>query len=249
MNKILLALAVTAAAVVSARAQSQSEALSFGARAFEAQAAGILPMAPADAFAGVSACGVLDIKSFRAWTLQEASRMASPCFKAVGEKYSAAIVLQAGELSAAAAGRPIVPGLLLKTELVRGSKGYGDLAASLERRGGRVLGQPVLLLARGETAPAEMSAVQDALHKCILTDVVRDISSGADFVKIYGSCLKRNADLKIDDLRGGAGLTVSMKTEQDDKSVEAMNGFVTVNAGKGPVQVMIVAYGATVAMP
>ena len=79
--------------------------------------------------------------------------------------------------------------------------------------------------------------------------VVRDINTSADFVKIYGSCLTRNPALKIDELRPGAGLTVNMKTEQDPKTVEALNGFVTVNAGKGPVSVMIIAYGAKVAMP
>ena len=247
MNKIFLAVVL---ASVAASASAQSESAAFGARAFEAQAeAAVVPMAPADAFAGVGACGVLDIKSFIPWTLEEASNLANPCLKAVGQKYAAVMVLQAGELSAAAVGRPAAPGLILKTDLLLGSKGYGELAASLERRGNRILGHPVLLLSRGETAPAAMSAVQGALRRCILPDVVRPIDSGADFVKIYGSCLKHDQDLKIDDLRAGAGFTVEMQTEQSNKSVDALNGFVTVNAGKGPVQIMIVAFGAQVAMP
>jgi hypothetical protein len=107
----------------------------------------------------------------------------------------------------------------------------------------------VLLLARGEIAPSSVSAVQDALKQCIVMTVVRDIDTSADFVKIYGTCLTRNKVLKIDELRAGAGLTVNMKTEVDAKTVEALNGFVTVNAGRGPVSVMIVAFGAQAAMP
>ena len=47
---------------------------------------------------------------------------------------------------------------------------------------------------------------------------------------------------------GWDAVTVNV-LKQDPKTVEALNGFVTVNAGKGPVAVMIVAYGAQVAMP
>jgi hypothetical protein len=247
MNKIFMALAFAAAAV---SANAQSESLAFGARSFEASAeAAIRPMAPADAFAGLNACGVLDVKTLRAWTLEEAAGLAAPCLKAAGEKYSAELTAQAGILSAASDGRPIVPGLILKSDLVPGSKAHRELVASLERRGGRLLGQQALLLTRGEVAPSAVSAVQGALGRCILSDVVRDIRGGADFVKIYGSCLTRDPDLKIDELRPGQGFTVDMKTEAEAKDVEALNGFVTVNAGKGPVQVMIVAYGARVALP
>ena len=248
MNKILLTLSLTLLAAGAARAQSEGLALS--ARAFDASAAEIMrPFILEDSFAGVGACGVLDIKTIRAWSLDEASDLANPCLKAVGLKYSAQLTMKAGLLSVASEGRPIKPGLILQTDLIPGSKPHRDMVASLERRHGELLGHQVRLLTRGEVAPSSVSAVQEALKQCIMTTVVRDIQTGADFVKIYGSCLTKNRDLKIDELRAGAGLTVDMKTEQSTQGVEALNGFVTVNAGKGPVQVMIIAYGAQVAMP
>ena len=238
MNKILLALAVAVTAA-SARAQS-----------FEASAeAAIQPFILEDSFAGLPACGILDIKTIRAWTLDEAADMAAPCLKAVGARYSSDMSIKGGLLAAASEGAPVKPGLLLKTDLVPGSKAHRDLVASLERRHGVLLGHRVRLLCRGEVAPSSVSAVQQALKQCIMTTVVRDIQTGEDFVKIYGSCLTKNPDLKIDELRAGRGLTVDMKTEQDSKGVEALNGYVTVNAGKGPVSVMIIAYGAQTAMP
>lgn len=247
MNKIFLTL--LAAALASA-AHAQSESLAASARGFEPQAAeAILPFLPQDAFAGVGECGVLDIKTIRAWSLDEASDMANPCFAAVGRKYSAQMRLQAGFLSAAALGQPSKPGLLLKTDLIAGSKAHRDLIASLTKREGKVLGHPVRVLTRGEVEPSSVSAVQEALHQCIMTTVVRDINNSSDFVNIYGRCLTRNRDLKIEEIRPGSGMEVTLKTAQDAKAVEALNGFVTVNAGKGPVQVMIVAYGASVAMP
>ena len=247
MNKLLLTLVL---ATLAASARAQSESLAFGARNFEfAAAEAIQPFILEDSFAGVGACGILDIKTIRAWTLEEASDMAKPCLNAVGEKYRSALVLQGGFLRAASAGQPAQPGLILKTDLTADSKPYRDLSASLARRHNELLGHHVRLLARGELAPESVSAVQEALKQCIMTDVVRDISTGSDFVKIYGGCLIKNPDLKIDEIRPGAGMSVTLKTGQADKGVEALNGFVTVNAGKGPVQIMVVAYGAHVAMP
>src|SRR5205823_5715790 len=117
----------------------------------------------------------------RAWTLDEASDLAKPCLKAVGAKYSAEMTMQAGLLSVASEGRPIKPGLILKTDLIPGSKPHRDLAASLERRRGQLLGHQVRLLTRGEVAPSAVSSVQEALKQCIMTTVVRDIQTSADF--------------------------------------------------------------------
>jgi len=247
MNKIFLTLVL---AVTASAASAQSEALALSARAFDASAeAAIQPFILEDSFAGLPACQVLDIKTIRAWSLDEASDLAAPCMKAVAARYSAEMSIKGGLLSVATEGSPVKPGLILKTDLVPGTKAHRDLVASLERRHGQLLGHQVRLLTRGEVAPSSVSAVQQALRQCILTTVVRDIQNGDDFVKIYGSCLTRNPDLKIDELRAGRGLSVAMKTEQDAKGVEALNGYVTVNAGKGPVSVMIIAYGAQTAMP
>ena len=85
MNKLLLTLSLTLLAAGAARAQSEGLALS--ARAFDASAAEIMrPFILEDSFAGVGACGVLDIKTIRAWSLEEASDLANPCLKAVGLK-------------------------------------------------------------------------------------------------------------------------------------------------------------------
>ena len=239
MIKTLSALALAALAAAAASAQTESRVVSAGAFEVQAEAA-IQPMAAVDAFSGISVCGVVDALTFRPWSLEEASERANPCLQAVGRKYSAELSLQAG-LFPTISGQPSKPGLFLKTDVAPGSKAHRDLLSSLARRGGRLLGHAVRLLTRGEDAPVAVSSLQEALKDCIMIDVVRDISNGADFVKIYGSCLKRNPDLGIAEIRPDAGLAVDVKTTLANKSVDALSGFVTVNAGKGPVQVMIVA--------
>jgi hypothetical protein len=112
-----------------------------------------------------------------------------------------------------------------------------------------LLGHPARVLTRGEAAPAAVSALQAALSDCMVVSVVRDVRSGEDFVKLYGRCLTRNPDLKIKEIRPAEGLAVTLSTDADRARVESYNGFVTVNAGKGPVAVMVVAYGAQVALP
>ena len=121
--------------------------------------------------------------------------------------------------------------------------------AGLSRRENRLLGHAVRVLTRGAIAPASVRADQTAMPPRILPAVVRDIRTGDDFVKIYGRCLTRNEDLKITDLRGGRGRSANLKTAPSDSGVEALNGFVTVDAGKGPVSVMITAYPARLALP
>jgi hypothetical protein len=241
MKKILLTLAALS---LSISARAQSEALASSAGSFEASAAAMIaPFVPQDVFAGVGACGVLDIKTIRAWTLEEASDLAKPCLEAVGSKYQETLTMQAGLIADATLGKPAAPGLLLKSDVVRGSKAHRDLLDSLAHYQGRLLGQPVRLLARGETAPASVSAVQSALGQCMLTTVVRDLRNGADFKKIYGNCLLRNPDLGIQEINAGSDLTVRLKAAQTPAAVESLNGLVTVNAGTGPVQFIIVAVG------
>ena len=238
MKKISLPLAFLVLAV-SAHAQNFEDTVSVAVKTFAAE----------DVFADVPACVVLDTKTIRPFTLEEASDLANPCLKAVGQKYQAQLTLQAGLISAATEGRPAKPGLLLKSDVTPGSKTHRDLASSLARREGRVLGHQVRLLTKGEAPPASVSSVQQALSQCILSTVVRDIQTGSDLVKTYGTCLTRNPSLKIDELRPGEGLTVNIKTGQTPAAVEALNGFVTVNAGKGPVQLMIIAYSSQDTLP
>lgn len=247
MNTISLALL---AAILAVPASAQTEAVALQARAFEATAADLVArVTPVDVFADVPECGNLDMKTIRGWSLDEAADLAEPCLKAVGLKRGESLSVQAGFLAAATASSPAVPGLLLKADLAPGCAEHRALAYSLARRNGELLGHRVRLLVRGDVEPASVSAVQAALGRCILPDVVRDVKDSGDFVKIYGKCLLSDADLKIDEIRPAQGMTVTLKTEQSPVAVEALNGFVTVNAGKGPVRFMVVAYAAQVARP
>lgn len=238
MKKTFLVLAALAAATV------------VSAQQFESQVEDSLhPFVAEDAFAGVPACGVLDIKTIRPFNLDEATDLVGPCLEAVAKNYSAKATVEPGFLSAPQSGQPGKAGLLIKTTLVPGSKGHRDLVASLARRQGRLLGHVVKVLTKDELAPASMSTLQKAIDGCMLLTVVRDVRSGEDFVKIYGKCLTRDAELKIKEVRAAEGLAVTVKTDATGAQVEAYNGFVTVNAGKGPVKVMVVAYGAQIALP
>ena len=238
-----------AAALIAAPAFSApSESLKASAAAFEIQAGeAVSPFILEDSFAHVEECRVLDMKSIRGWSLEEARDLIAPCVKAVSSRYQTRIDVETGFLST---GVPAKTGLLIRTALVAGSKSHRDLVSSVERRGGRLLGHTARVLASGEPAPSAISApVQSALRRCILPAVVRDIQTGEDFVRIYGSCLLRDEELKIVELRASRGLAVTLKTAQSPNSVESLNGFVTVDAGKGPVSVMMIAYSATVALP
>jgi len=215
---------------------------SASAQSFETQVVESLrPFILEDAFANVGACGVLDMKTIRPFSLDEASDLVKPCMDGVAKKYSAKAVTEAGFISAPQSGMPGKTGLLIKTDMVPGSKAHRDLLASLARREGRLLGHTAKVLTGDELAHTAVSTLQKALDGCM--------RSGEDFVKIYGSCLTRNAELKIKEIRPSDGLSVTVKTDATGSTVEAYNGFVTVNAGKGPVQVMVVAYGSQVYLP
>jgi hypothetical protein len=243
MNKLFLAAATAALAATAVAAQP--EALAVQAREFEAQAsAAVAPLASVDAFAGVPECGIVDAQTLRAWTLEEAQARAQPCLDAVARRDGAAIRAEIGFVAAAAVGRPAQPGLLIKTDLVPGGADDRSLSSALSRRGGRLLGQPARLLARGDVGPESVSAVQETVRRCIVADVVRPIRSGSDFIGIYGRCLTSDASLAIRDLRAADGLSVALKTAQPSAAAVALNGYVTVNAGEGPVQVMVMAVAA-----
>src|SRR5579859_3513827 len=88
-----------AAAALSASARAQSESLALSARSFEAQAAeAFASFVPEDAFAHVPECGILDAKTLRAWTLDEARDQVAPCLAGVARKYSAHISPEVGFL-------------------------------------------------------------------------------------------------------------------------------------------------------
>jgi hypothetical protein len=240
------ALALFAAALLASSAAAQSETLALQSRGFEAQALEIIkPFVPVDAFAGVPECSIVDAHTLRAWTLSEAQARLAPCLDAVARRRGAKIDAEAGFVADAQDGRPAQAGLLIKTDLVPGGPDDRALSFAIAHRGGKLLGQPARVLARGDLAPESVSAVQGTLKRCMVIDVVRSIRTGADFISIYGKCLTSDAALAIRDLRAGDGLSVSMKTAQPSvQAVDSLNGYVTVNAGEGPVQVMVMASAA-----
>lgn len=238
MKKIFLILA-TCAVAVTLRAQSFEDMA----------AASVQPFAAEDAFAGIKACDVLDIRNINPFNVDEAAALIKPCIAAAASKYSISAAAEVGFVAMDKAGKPSKAGLLIKTNLLPGSKGHRDWIFALARRQGRLLGHLVKLLVKNDVAPAAVSTLQKGLESCILMTVVRDIRNSDDFVKIYGSCLTENPDLKIKEVRASQGMTVTIKTEADPAQVEAYNGFITVNVGKGPISVMVAAYGSQIFRP
>lgn len=237
MKKIFLILA-TCAAAVTLRAQSFEDMAAASAQPFAAE----------DAFAGVRACDALNIRNIHPFSLDEAAALIKPCIAAAASKYAVSAVAEVGFV-VHETGKPSKAGFLIKTNFLPGSKGHRDWAYALARRESRLLGHLAKLLAKNEVAPAAVSTLQKGLESCMIMTVVRDIKNGDDFVKIYGNCLTSNPDLKIKEIHACEGMTVTVKTEASPAQVEAYNGFITVNAGKGPVSVMVAAYGSQIFFP
>jgi hypothetical protein len=237
MKKTLLVIAALAAAAT-LRAQS-----------FESQIIDSLrPYMAEDTFADVGACGVLDIKTIRPFNLDEASDLVKPCIEAVARKYGAKAVAEAGFLSAPQSGLPAKAGLIIKTDLNPGSEGHRALVSAISRREGRLLGHMAKVMTKDEAPITSASALQHALNSCTVLAVVRDIRSGEDFLKIYGKCLSKNPELMIKDIQAAEGLAITVSADAPVARVDSYNGFLTVNAGKGPIQIRVIAFGSGVSV-
>lgn len=217
---------------------------------FETQVADALrPFILEDSFAHVDECRVLDQVNIRPHSLDEARDLAAPCVAAVSRGYGAQMELEPGFVSASRRGQSAQAGLVLRTGLTAGSKPHRDLVASIERRGGELLGHKVRVLTAGEQAPASVSKVQEAIGKCMLTTVLREINSGADFAKLYGPCLIRDQELGIVEVRPSRGLSVTLRVAKPAAHAEPLNGFVTLFGASGPVKVMVLAYSEEIGLP
>ena len=194
-----------------------------------------LPAAPKDPFEGVAACEVLDAQFFKPLTLEEAVDALKPCADAA--LGSAAV--RPALLPAAGAASSGELGIAVATELVPGSPEQRGLAAALAKRGGRVLGHPARAYAKGQPLPPKPSALQSTLDSCMVLTVVRRLKTSTEFVNIYGSCLTREKTLAIDSVVPGQGMSVTTLTRADQAAAESYDGFVTVNAGTGPVHVLV----------
>ncbi len=240
MNKILLAFA--AAAALASSSSAQSETLALQARGFEAAGAAMTDgFFLRDSFGGVPECAIIDAPAFRAWTLSEARERLAPCFDAVAQRYQSRVAVVIGFV-ADAQGGPAKAGLLLETGLVPGGMADRALSVSIARRGGRLMGQPVRVLTRGEMALAPVSAAQASVERCVTVDVVRPIRDARDFLSIYGRCLTGDSALGIAALKSAGGLAVAVTAQS--ASAAALNGYVTADAGTGPVRVLVFVDGS-----
>lgn len=248
MNTLSLALAALLSLSAGANTVSD-EAIWFDAYSFDSDVEQAIPPAAEDAFAGVPACAILDRRYIRPFALDEAEELAAPCIAAVLAKHQASGGVRRGFLAESVDGGAAPAGLLIRTDLPLGSRGLRDLEHALARREQRLLGHPARLLRQGEPEHAPVSAIQEALGQCIMTAVVRDIRNGDDFVRVYGRCLTRNPELKIREVRGEAGLAIVVESEAERERLRSYHGFVTVNAGKGELRVMVRAEPAEAATP
>src|SRR5688572_22125259 len=154
--------------------------------------AGIKPM---DAFSGVEACRVLDARFVKAPTMEEAVKLLTPCVESVSAAYGAKISIRQGT--------PVSPenemGIQVQMLLIEVPQGttitsavMKDLNRALSVRNSRLLGHQAMVV----RAEPQITA-QQALDNCVLPTVVRDIQSGADFIKFYGVCLKNTKEFQI----------------------------------------------------
>jgi hypothetical protein len=183
---------------------------------------------PKDVFSDVPECGIVDALPFRPYALPEAILLLEPCLKTLSALYDV-------ELSAKA---DMDRGILIEARRVYGTPVLKNLDRSLNIRDQRLMGFPVLVRSR--------SVVQEALDRCFLPMVVREIESSEDFLRFYGGCLKQDAVLQVRSIGPAVGRDFAVALVSSAKSpvLEGLNGDVVVNAGSGPVKIAVLAYPA-----
>jgi len=198
-------------------------------------------VAPSDAFAGLAECRILDARTIRPYSLEEAVAAVGPCLAAVSRRYGEGVSAMAGVVEAAP-GKPPVMGLLIETgPAAVTSPMLRDLSHSLSLRNALLLGQPAKV---SREAEALRSPVQEALDKCVVPMVVRAIDSSEDFLRFYGRCIRQSEPLKVQDIKPAPGrkLAVIILSAADEPTVRSLNGKVCVNTGCGPVEILVLAY-------
>lgn len=232
----------------------QFERLSVSAEAGVVRAFGDFetPVVSQDAFLGVAACAVLDAQPLVPFTLDQAKEMVAPCVKELSARYSTKIEVDSRVLGPSTSGEGTFGlALLVDPSIASTSKVMRDLNHGLRVRGHRLMGHPASIARSEEVGPEARSAVQAAIDDCMMFTVVRKIRTGDDFIKNYGSCIRRSDKLRIKEMRSSEGrkLAVTVVSGADEAVIESLNGFVTVNAGEGPVHVLIMAYSETYSLP
>lgn len=197
---------------------------------------------PVDAFAASAACAIVDARLARRPTVNEAKELLAPCLYELGERYGFHVRCDNAAAAPESGLSTQVEGLLLRIPayvpmthpLVR------DLHNALSRRNGRLFGLPAVIRRDG----GSVSAVQAALDSCALPTVLRRIETGADFLNVYGGCLRSHKALKIRDAKPAPGqrLGVVLASAADDDVLRALNGSVAIPSEDGPVEILIIAY-------
>ncbi len=201
---------------------------------------------PHDAFEGVAACRVADAQFIKPVSLEEARQLLAPCVAALTATYGKRVAIGEGTVSAQGRMSAQVEVLMLEVPAGTGVEApvMKDLNKAVAARGGRLLGHPAVVVAEQRKTP------QEALNECILPMVVREISTGADFIKAYGVCLRKIPEFGIVEMQPWPSkpLGVILLTKADHPVAESLTTAVEVSSLEGPVKVELIAYASTTAL-
>lgn len=191
----------------------------------EAAPAVARPEDAADAFADLEACAIVDVVYVRQPSLPEALSALAPCLEAVSKRYGAAATAAAGDAKALVIRIPVTAS---QTALAR------DLNAAIAKRGGSLIGFPARVSA--ELAPVQSSGtsvLQPILERCAGPKMLP--RSAADFVLVYGDCLRSAKGLSIASVRAHPTeeKTVVVTSSARFETLMDMSGVVTVPSAPG----------------
>lgn len=197
----------------------------------------LLPFQAKDAFAQSGACAVIDAVTVRPVSMEEAMAGLQPCLSAIASAYGTEL-----SLKSEANGLVIETGLTSATSPLLRDLNYG-----LQKRQNRLLGHPIQV--RRSVVPQRRSRIQAVVDSCIRTMVIGRIDSGADFLKVYGGCLKQEPSIKEASPSKSLQLGLNVLATGTQPEVESLNGLVSVRAMNGLVELLVVAYPQSVALP
>lgn len=205
-----------------------------------------------DAFGGLRACQVIDVKFGWLPSRLEALKMLAPCMRAVSHRYGVSVWAAESLIPGGGRRRGVAGiGIHARGPLPLGSNVLVDLQRAVDIvRYGKILTYraQVRLENGGETRP-RLSSLQGVVDDC--ASRIRlgpGFGTDLDFIEIFGPCLKAAKGLGITrlalppdlDLEGKGSVSVFSRAEED--AVDRMNGSVIVSGGSGPKTFRIWAY-------
>lgn len=203
-----------------------------------------------DAFAGLSACGVLDARMVRPVSLAQAEELLAPCLAELTSRYGVAVALRRAARTQDGGFSIQIEGLVLTlpSHVPVTHAAFRDLSRALSLRDNRLFGHPAWVR-RATPQEESVSALQAVVDSCVRPLVLGKIATGADFIAAYGRCLRAEEALRITELRAGSGLSVNILTAAPEPQARAYTGLVTVPSEDGLVGVRVLAYGEQIALP